>query len=327
MPRILIGGKLHPSGLDLLYGAAGYNIDYVEEISTESLAPKIFDADALLVRTQLLPGSFIEKSKNLKVVSRHGVGYDAVDVAALNKRSIPLAIVGDVNSRTVAEHAMMLMLATGKRLLRMDASSRGEGWEYRNAFESRELYAKTLLIIGYGRIGRHLAKLAQGFGMRVMVHDPYLRPKDLSASDVEPCPDLLLALSRADYVSVHTPKSDGPVLGAVELGAMKSTSIVINTARGGVVDEAALANALNSGSLAGAGLDVFEEEPPAKGHFLANAKNTVLTPHAAGLTLECAERMAVSSARNILDFFAGKLDAALVVNRAEIGYGRECVTG
>ena len=327
MPRIMVGGKLHPSGLDLLHGATDCVIDYVEEISTASLVPKIFEADALLVRTQDLPGDVIEKSRKLKVVSRHGVGYDAVDVEALNRRRIPLAIVGDVNSRTVAEHAMMLMLTACKRLLRMNEASRGEGWEYRNAFEARELYGKSLLIVGYGRIGRHLAKLAQSFGMQVMVHDPYLDAAQLADPNVTVCPDLLSALPQADYVSLHTPKSERPILGTAELAAMKSSAIVINTARGGVIDEAALVDALNNDRLAGAGLDVFEEEPPQKNHLLSRAKNTVLTPHAAGLTLECAERMAISSAQNILDFFAGKLDASLVVNSAAIGYGRERVTG
>lgn len=327
MPRILVGGKLHPSGLDLLYGAADCDIDYLEEISTESLIPKLFEADALLIRTQDLPGEMIEKSKKLKMVSRHGVGFDAVDVEALNRRAIPLAIVGDVNSRTVAEHAMMLILATAKRLLQMHAAAHGEAWSYRNSFEARELYGKSLLIIGYGRIGRHLAKLAQAFAMRVLVHDPYLDPAQLSDSQVTACPDLMAALPKADYVSLHTPKADRPILTARELAAMKTSAVVINTARGGMVEEAALAEALNSGGLAGAGLDVFEDEPPRANHPLSRAKNTILTPHAAGLTRECAERMAISSAQNILDFFAGKLDAALVVNRTAIGYGRERATG
>lgn len=325
MPRILVGGKLHPSGLDLLYGASDCEIDYLEEISTASLVPKIFEADALLIRTQELPGEIIGKSKNLKIVSRHGVGFDAVDVEALNRRAIPLAIVGDVNSRTVAEHTMMLMLATAKRLLRMDTASRGRGWDYRNNFEARELYGKSLLIIGYGRIGRHLAKLAQAFGMRVLVHDPYLDPSQ--DDDVTFCPDLISALPKADFVSLHTPKADQPILAAPELAAMKTSAIVINTARGGMVEEAALVEALNDDRLAGAGLDVFEEEPPQEDHPLSRAKNVILTPHAAGLTRECAERMAVSSAQNILDFFAGTLDAALVVNSVAIGYGRERVTG
>lgn len=316
MPRVLAAGKLHPSGLELLQAAPDLILDYVEEISSESLVPAIYETDALLLRTQPLPADLIAKCKSLKMVSRHGVGYDAVDVAALNERGIPLAVVGDVNSRTVAEHAMMLMLAAGKRLLKYDSAARGTGWNYRNSFEARELYGKVLLIIGLGRIGRHLARLANAFGMTVIAHDPFVEQAQIESEEIRLEAELKDALMIADYVSVHTPKTDGPVIGADELLVMKTSAIVINAARGGVVDEFALAEALRNKQIAAAGLDVFESEPPAQDNPLFAMDNVVLTPHAAGLTEECAERMAVASAQNILDFFAGKLDPALVVNAA-----------
>ena len=279
----------------------------------------IYDADALLIRTQLLPANIIGKSERLKIVSRHGVGFDTVDVDALNARNIPLTIVADVNSRTVAEHAMMLMLATGKRLLRYNEAAHGENWNLRNSLESEELYGKTLLIIGFGRIGRHLARMAQVFGVKVMVHDPFLAPGQVGMDDVAFQPDLKRALESADFVSVHVPKTDAPILGAEELKALKSSAIVINTARGGVIDENALVDALTSGQLAGAGMDVFEEEPPTAGHPLSQLDQVILTPHSAGMTRECAERMAISSAQNIIDFFDGKLDRSLVVNAHSCG--------
>lgn len=314
MPRVLVAGKLHPSGLDLLKGEPGLTLDYIEEVSTDSMEPMIYDADALLIRTQLLPADIIEKSQRLKIVSRHGVGFDTVDVEALNARNIPLTIVADVNSRTVAEHAMMLMLATGKRLLRYNEAAGGQNWNHRNSLEAEELFGKTLLIVGFGRIGRHLARMAAVFGMEVVVHDPFLEPEQIGMDEVVFQPELTSALKSADFVSVHVPKTDGPILGAEELKILKSSAIVINTARGGVIDESALIEALSSGHLAGAGMDVFEQEPPLIGHPLSQLDQVVLTPHSAGMTRECAERMAISSARNIIDFFGGKLDRSLVVN-------------
>ena len=320
MPRVFVAGKLHPSGLELLENSPGLALDYTEELTVDSLVPMIYDADALLIRTQPLTGDLIAKCRNLKMVSRHGVGYDAVDVDALNERGIPLAIVADVNSRTVAEHAMMLMLAAGRRLLKYHAAAGGNDWNYRNSLEAEELFGKTLLIIGFGRIGRRLARLAQAFGMNVKIHDPYLKPDTSDMEDARLVADLKGALGTADYVSIHIPKTDAPILGAGELAAMKPSAIVINTARGGVVDEAALADALANGELAAAGVDVFEDEPPPAGHPLSRLDQVVMTPHSAGMTLECAERMAVSSAQNIVDFFNGNLDRALVVNAPAIGF-------
>ena len=319
MPRVLVGGKLHPSGLDLLRASSGMVIEYVEDVTTESLKPMIHEADALLLRTQPLPGELIAASPKLKIVSRHGVGYDAVDMDALKERRIPLAIVGDVNSRAVAEHAMMLMLAAGKRLLRYDAALRGENWNYRNSLEAEELYGKTLLIIGFGRIGQTLAHLARAFGMKIVAYDPYLNADQIRVEQVCLEADLKTALGSADYVSLHVPKTKETILGAKELKSMKSSAIVINTARGGVVDEAALADALTSGQIAAAGLDVYDREPPQAGDPLTGLDQAILTPHSASLTLQCAERMAISSAQNIVDFFNGKLDLELVVNREEIG--------
>ncbi len=314
MPRVMVAGKLHPSGLDLLKAQRDLVIDYSEATSDDSLEPTIYQAEALLLRTQPLSAELIAKCPHLKMVSRHGVGYDAVDVEALSERGIPLAIVGDVNAQTVAEHAMMLMLAAGKRLLHYDAAARKVDWSYRNTLEARELYGKGLLIIGFGRIGRNLARLARAFGMRVSAYDPFLRPGEAGSEDLHLEADLDQALAAADYVSVHTPKTEKPLIGRAELQRMKPSAVVINAARGGVVDEAALVDALQARQIAAAGLDVFESEPPAKDNPLFALDNVVLTPHTAGLTEECAERMAIASAQNILDYLAGRLDPSLVVN-------------
>lgn len=319
MPHVLVAGKLHPSGMALLAATAGFTHDYVEEVSEASYAPLIGKADALVIRTQPLSAPTVARADRLRIVSRHGVGYDAVDVAALDARRIALAIVGDVNSVSVAEHAMMMMLAAAKRALLADRAVREPGgWGWRNRLEARELAGRRLLIVGYGRIGRHLARMAAGFGMTVEAYDPWLLSAGWPEGPVAPVTDLIAALSRADAVSVNVPRAEKPVLGRAELTALKPGAIVVNTARGGVIDEVALAEALSSGRVGAAGLDVFDAEPPPTDHPLLAFQQVILSPHIAGLTAECAERMSVMSVQNVINFFAGRLDDKLVVNRENL---------
>jgi D-3-phosphoglycerate dehydrogenase / 2-oxoglutarate reductase len=318
MPHVLVAGKIHPSGVALLNGAPGVTYTLVEEVSEASYAPQMAMSDAVVIRTQPMSAPTIALAPNLKIVSRHGVGYDAVDVAALNARKIPLAIVGDVNSNSVAEHAMMLILAASHRLIRADQSIRSGNWGWRNRLEASEVAGKRLLIVGYGRIGRNLARMASAFGMEVVAHDPYLDKLGWPDGDVAPVTNLADGLASADIISLHVPKPDRPVLGQEEFAAMKKGAIIINTARGGLVDELALADALKSGQVGAIGFDVFDDEPPAKDHPLIGFDQAILTPHNAALTVECGERMAIQSVQNVLDFFAGKLDSSLIVNRDKI---------
>lgn len=318
MPHILVAGKLHPSGRKLLTSAPGMTVRFIDEISEESYAPLIPDADALLIRTQPLSAATVARAGRLRVVSRHGVGYDAVDVEALNNRGIALAVCGDVNSTTVAEHAMMLMLAASKQVLRADEAVRSGPWEWRNRLEVRELSGRNLLLLGYGRIGRRIAAMAAAFGMSIRAYDPYLKARGWPEGAVPPQDDLLAGLGWADIVSVNVPKADEPLIGGAELAAMKDGAILINTARGGIVDETALADALASGKLGAAGLDVFETEPLPHDHPLTRFDNLILSPHIAGVSDGSAERMAIGSAQNILDFFAGHIDPQLVVNSAHV---------
>ncbi|SEM41007.1 D-3-phosphoglycerate dehydrogenase [Gemmobacter aquatilis] len=315
MPHVLVAGKIHPSGLALLRGAAGVSFDMVEEVSEPSYAPLIDKADALVLRTQPLGAETVARAARLQIVSRHGVGFDAVDVAALNARGIALSVVGDVNTVAVAEHAMMMMLAATKRVLRADRAVRDpSGWGWRNRLEAGELGGKTLLLLGFGRIGRQVAKLAAAFDMTIIAHDPWLERQGWPEGAVRPVSDLGQALALADVISVHMPKADRPALGAAELAQVKPGVVIVNTARGGIVDEAALAVAVQEGRVGAAGLDVFDDEPPAPAHPLLRFDQVLLSPHIGGLTAEGAERLAIHSVQNVLDFFAGRLDPALVVN-------------
>jgi D-3-phosphoglycerate dehydrogenase len=317
VPHLLVAGKLHPAGVALLQRlhSDGYSYDYVEEVSEASYAPLIDRADALVIRTQPLSAPTVARAGRLKVVSRHGVGYDSVDVAALDARGIALTILGDVNSISVAEHAIMLLLAAAKRARKADSAVRGEGqWDWRNKLEQQEISGKRLLILGYGRSGRYLARMATGFGMEIMAFDPYLEKVGWPKGEVQPVSDLGAALGWADYISVHVPKSDKPMIGAEEIALMKRGVILVNTARGGVVCETALAEALGSGQIGAAGLDVFEDEPPRPASRLLAYDSVVLSPHIAGLTAECSERMAVGAIGNAIDYLNGSIDPALVVN-------------
>lgn len=322
MPHVLVAGKLHPSGIELLSRAPGITYDYVEEVSEPSYAPLIDRADGLVIRTQPLSAQTVALAGKLKIVSRHGVGYDSVDLASLNQRGIALAVVGDVNSVSVAEHAMMLLLAAAKRLIRSDRSVRENAWNWRNRLEAGELADKRLLIVGFGRIGRHLARMASAFGMEVRAYDPFLEKLGWPEGSAVAATDLLEGMAWADAVSVHAPKAQRPLIGTEELSVMKPSAILVNTARGGVVDEMALIAALQANRIAAAGVDVFDVEPPAEDHPFFKLDQVVLTPHTAGLTAECGERMAISSVQNVIDFFAGRIDPTLVVNGGQLN-GRQ----
>jgi len=319
MPHVLVAGRIHAAGIALLNKAPGTTFEVVDDVSLESYAPRVPAADAIVIRTQPLPADVIARAAKLKIVSRHGVGYDAVDVAALSARGIPLTIAGDVNSRSVAEHTMMLILALAKRTIAHDACTRRGPWDSRNRFEAWELADRTLLLLGFGRIGRRVARMAAGFDMRVAAFDPYLAPDEIRRHGATPVGDLRAALREADVVSIHLPRSDErPLLDEHMLALLKPSAVVINTARGGIVDEHALAMALAAGRIRGAGLDVFDSEPPAPDHPLLASDRVVLSPHASGLTEQSAERMAISAVANVLNFFEGRLDATLVVNGADL---------
>ncbi|MBX6320398.1 MAG: hydroxyacid dehydrogenase [Rhodospirillaceae bacterium] len=320
MPHVLVLGRIHEAGTRVL-AEGGASWELLPEPSPEETLAKAPAADAILIRTSPLPAAAIEAAPRLRIVSRHGVGYDNIDVAACTRRRIPVTVVGDVNSVPVAEHTMMLMLALARRAVAHDRSTREGAWAVRDRFAMTELAGKRLLLLGFGRIGREVARRARAFDMAVHVYDPYVREGDVSALGCRREPDLDAALPHADFVSVHmplTPETRNMLDGAA-LARLKPSASVICTARGGIVDEAALAAALAAGRLRGAGLDVFAREPPPGDLALLGLDNVVLSPHCAALTEECAIRMATISARNCLDGLAGRLRPELVVNRTVLG--------
>src|SRR3954463_4360019 len=203
----------------------------------------------------------IQASGDIRVVTRIGVGYDAVDVPALSRRKVPLMVAGTANSPSVAEQALFMMLTLAKRAVEMHSIVRDNKWPSRLGMLPYDLYGKTVLIVGFGRIGTRTAKRCQAMEMNVLIYDPYKSAADIKAAGCEPVSDLDAALPRADFVSIHCPKNPETVgmFSAARIKLMKRTAYIVNTARGGIVDEPALYEALTSGKLAGAGLDVFEQ--------------------------------------------------------------------
>jgi len=315
MTHVLVAGALHPAGVARLreLPAQGISVDYVEEVSEAAYAPRIAHADALIIRTQPLSAATIARATRLKVVSRHGVGYDSVDLTALNARNIALTITADANTTAVAEHAMMLLLAAARRMRRADCAVREHDWQWRNRLAQQEIFGKNLLILGYGRIGQCLARMAAGFAMTIRAYDPWLARAGWPTGPVACVTELADGLAWADCISVHVPRSARPLLGAAEFAEMKRGVIIANTARGGVVCETALAHALASGQVGAAGVDVFADEPPESSPLFDQA-NVLLSPHIAGLTQECSQRMALAAIENALNYLHGRIDASVLVN-------------
>jgi D-3-phosphoglycerate dehydrogenase len=317
MAKVLIIGPFHERGIALLEARDDVDFEIVDGRSEAELADRIRDADAATIRTAPLPAAVIEQAVRLKVVSRHGVGYDNVDVAALTAHRIPLAIAADANATAVAEHTLFFMLALAKQALRHDRAVREGNWEIRNRFETVDLMGRRILVLGFGRIGREVAKRCAAFDMAVSVYDPYVQANVIEDAGYRSVPEFQTVLPETDVLTVHMPLADESrhLIGSSELAALPSHALVINCARGGIFDEDALHTALTSGTIAGAGIDVFEHEPPPENHPLFGLDNVLLSPHTAGMSQEAAIRMAISTARNALAGIDGKLDPSMVVNR------------
>jgi len=260
------------------------------------------DAEGIALTSTPLRAADIAAAPRLRAVGRIGVGYDAVDVEALTGRGIPLMTCGTDNSPTVAEYALFMMLYLCKGAT-MDALPRQGRWHERYNFLPTELMNKTLLVVGFGRIGTRIARRCLAMDMVVEVYDPYVPAEAVRAAGCKPVADLDAALPRADFVTLHCPKTKetANLFDAARIAKMKPGARLINTARGGIVDEAALAAALKSGQLGGAAIDVFDSEPlPASAHFV-DCPNLLLTPHIAGVSAESNERVSFMIADKVLE--------------------------
>ena len=306
--KVLLSQPIHEAGIRVLTDK-GYTARVSPDTSEATYVREIRDCSGLLVRTAEIPASVIEAGNALKVIARHGVGYDNIAVAAATRRKIPVCITPRANALSVAEHVLALMLVLAKRMVPYDAATRKNDWEVRNSYAAVDLDGKVMGILGMGRIGTLVCgKVIGAFGMQVVAYDPLVPAaamEQAGARVVKGIPELLRA---ADVVTVHVPSSPQTkgLIGEKELALMRPSAFLINTARGPLVDEAALVKALKEKRIAGAGIDVFDPEPPKADNPLFALPNVVLTPHSAGLTVECVIRMATHSAQAIVDALEGR---------------------
>ncbi|MEO0821166.1 MAG: NAD(P)-dependent oxidoreductase [Pseudomonadota bacterium] len=314
MKHVVVVEPIHPDGLALLEAERGLGVTALPAGATRAeMLAAVPGASAILVRVAPLDAALLAAAPALEIVSKHGVGCDNIDLAHCRARGIPVTVAADANAISVAEHTLTLMLAAAKRLAAQEAAARAAAWGARGGFGAIELSGRTLLVIGFGRVGRRVARLSAAFGMRVLAHDPLLDPEAETAG-AERAPDLDRALGEADIVCLHTPLTSATrgLLDAARLARLRPGAILVNAARGGIVEEAALRAALIEGRLGAYASDVFATEPLAPDDPILTAPNTVLTPHAAAMTGEAMRAMALQSAANIRAHFAGLLDPGVL---------------
>jgi D-3-phosphoglycerate dehydrogenase / 2-oxoglutarate reductase len=282
-------------------------IVYPTMITQAELLPRLMDVAGIALSLTRFRRTEMDASPAMQVVARIGVGYDAVEVPALTARGVPLMVAGTANSVSVAEQAFHLIIALAKKNRVLDALVRDNSWGQRQLSLPMELAGKTVLIVGFGRIGTRTARRCAAFDMTVVIHDPYINQDSIRSAGYEPAGDLDAILPSADIVCIHCPKNPETVglFNADRLGRMKTGALIVNTARGGIIDEPALYQALVSGHLAGAGLDVFDEEPTPPDNPLLRLDQVISSPHMAGVTTEAVAAMAVATSRNILSVLDG----------------------
>ena len=304
MKKVLISKAIHPAGMNVLQGKAEPVV--AQDNDVETMKKLAIDVEGIILRTNIhLSCEIMDAAPNLKVISRTGVGVSNVDVDAATKRSIMVCNTPGVNAVSVAEHAITLILALAKQLKPMgEALSEGD-WKIRNRYKATDIDGKTIGLVGLGQIGKTVAeKCHLAFNMKAIGYDPYAS----GVEGVELCSDIKDVFSNADFVSIHVPytKRTHHLVDAELLNAMKPSAFLINTARGAVVDENALIEILEKQKIAGAGLDVFEEEPPNAENWLFKMDNVIATAHSAALTAECVARVAIEAAQAVIDVFSGR---------------------
>ena len=316
MKKILVIQPIHDAGIELLRNNNDYEFEIIEDTEISNLKSKIVNCDAVSIRTAKLPAEAINVAKNLQIISRHGVGYDNIDLKSSKDKNITIAITAKANAVAVAEHVMFMLLSISKRKNMYHDSVKTGNFNERNKLpKTIELWNKNILIAGFGRIGKALIKRCLGFEMNVFVYDPFVSSdviENIGGKKVENLED---SIKKMDVVSLHVPLTEKTknLINYELLKTMKKNCIIINAARGGIVNETDLDRALNENLIFGAGIDVFEKEPPINNNPLLKNEKVFLSPHTASFTEECMNRMGIETIQNIVDFFDEKLDKSKIV--------------
>jgi D-3-phosphoglycerate dehydrogenase len=286
----------------------GYEIKMGSGMTADAIAADVVDCDAILARTAPFPAKVLEAGQKLKVISRHGVGCDNIDVARATELGIWVTFAPESNADTVAEHTIGCIFALARNFIQLDRETRAGNFPIRDKLFGADLAGKVLGIVGLGKIGRRVARKASaGLDMKVIGYDPYLKPEQ-AAAIATPARSMEEVFRTADFVTLHIPggASTRGIVGRKQFALMKPTAFFVNASRGDVVAEADLIEALRSGRMAGAAIDVYEKEPPAKDNPLMSMSNVLLTPHNASQTKECMVRMALHAAQGIDEVLSGK---------------------
>jgi D-3-phosphoglycerate dehydrogenase / 2-oxoglutarate reductase len=307
MPRVLISDKLESAGLDLLR-QAGFELDERDGLKGADLQDALRLADGVIVRSgTTITAELLEDPGKLRAIARAGVGVDNIDVAAATRKGVVVMNTPGGNTLSTAEQTIALLMALARHIPAADAHVRSAPakWQ-RTKFVGCQLAGKTLGVVGLGRIGREVARRAAGLDMKVLGFDPFLAPAAAGQIGIDTTADLVSLLPQVDFLTVHTPLTDETrnLIGAREIALMRKGARVINCARGGIVNEEALAEGLRSGHLAGAALDVFVQEPPPADHPLLKMANVVLTPHLGASTVEAQTSVAVEAAQLLIDYLS-----------------------
>ena len=315
---VLVADSIALDGLGPLTSDPRFELVVKPGLSGEDLTTAIAGADAVLVRSATrITRSSLARADRLRAIGRAGVGVDTIDVDAATERGIPVLTAPAGNTIAAAELTMALLLAVARRVPAADRSMKAGEWD-RKSFNGFELYGKTLGLVGAGRIGGQVAKRARAFGMQVLVYDPILSAERARELDVQRV-SLSDVLSRADVLSVHVPLTEATagLIGTAQLAQMKKGAVLLNVARGGVVNEEALLAALQSKHLAGAALDVYEQEPLPRDNALRSLPNVVMTPHLGASTAEAQQNVAVEIAEAVRNCLASG-DLTNAVNRGQL---------
>ena len=316
MKKVLIIKKIHDSGIKLLDSRKDFRYEIVEDPETSVLINKVQNCDAISLKTSKFGSDLINAANKLKIISRHGVGYDNVDLETVKKKKIILSITTNSNATSVAEHVFFMMLSISRGADTYDKTVKeGKFLNRKNLELSKELWNKNILIAGFGRVGKNLIKKCIGFDMNIFVYDPFVDKKIIDSLGGTKIDNFLNTIQEMDYISLHMPLTDKTknLINMKVLSSMRKNSIIINASRGGIINEIDLNEALNKGMIFGAGLDVFEKEPPNPNNPLLKNKKVLLSPHSATFTEECNERMSKETIQNIIDFFENKLDKTKIV--------------
>ena len=316
MFKIGIIEKIHEDGIQLLKKHPNFEFELIENVSKENLIKKLPNFDGITLRVAELGSEILEHCKKLKVISRHGVGYDNLDTKYLKKNNITLLITATANAVSVAEHVMYMMLSLSKGITEYDNAVRSGNFKNNvNKIETHELLNKEILIAGFGRIGKNLIKRCLGFEMKVNVYDPFVDKKTIELMGGNKVENINTALKTADFLSIHMPLTSETknLIDLKKLKTMKKNAVIINTARGGIINEIDLDTALNNEIIFGAGLDVFEKEPINMDNPLIKNKRVLLSPHSSTFTQECTARMGIETVQNLIDFFENKIKKNMIV--------------